>query len=190
MNKEEITKYLGELNERLKEKDIKGQIGLYGGTVMCLAFNARSVTKDIDAIFEPKQVIYDIAKKMAEEHKMPADWLNDSVKGFVRPNSEMRVFENMSNLTVYVPSPEYMLAMKCMSARLTGTTDEDDIVFLVRYLKLKKVNQVLDIILKYFPENMIMPKILNHLKLWSKSFRICLKCSALQSRKVLGFVWK
>lgn len=158
MNKEEITKYLFELNERLKEKNIKGQIGLYGGTVMCLAFNARSATKDIDAIFEPKQIIYEIAKQMAKEHNLSSDWLNDSVKGFVRPKNEMRVFHNMSNLTVYVPSAEYMLAMKCMSARLTGSTDEEDIIFLVKHLNLKKAEQVLDIILKYFPENMIMPK--------------------------------
>ena len=158
MNKKEIKEYLTELNERLKNRGIKGQIGLYGGTVMCLAFDARSSTKDIDAIFEPKKIIYDIAGQMAEEHNLPVDWLNDSVKGFVRPNNEMRVFMNMSNLTVYVPSPEYMLAMKCMSARLTGATDEDDIVFLIKYLNIIDVDQVIGIILKYFPENMIMPK--------------------------------
>jgi len=158
MDKREILKYLSELNERLKEKDIKGQIGLFGGTVMCLAFNARYATKDIDAIFEPKQVIYDIAKKIAEDYHLPPDWLNDSVKGFVTPNREMKVFRNLSNLTVYVPSAEYMLAMKCMSARLAGTKDKDDISFLIDHLKLDKVDDILNIIQKYFPPSTIQPK--------------------------------
>jgi hypothetical protein len=158
MDTVDILKYLRELNERLKTRDIKGQIGLFGGTVMCLAFNARSATKDIDAIFEPKQVIYDIARQMAQDYNLPADWLNDSVKGFVTPNREMKIFQNMSHLKVFIPSPEYMLAMKCMSLRLVGTKDEEDIRFLINYLKLENVDDILNIIQQYFPSNMIRPK--------------------------------
>lgn len=158
MDKKEIIKYLKELNARLEEKDTKGQIWLFGGTVMCLAFNARPATKDIDAIFEPKQVIYDIAKQMARDYNLPPDWLNDSVKGFVTPTREMKIFQNMSHLKIFVPSPEYMLAMKCMSVRLAGTKDKDDIIFLLNHLQLKNVNDILDIIQNYFPANMIRPK--------------------------------
>jgi len=103
-------------------------------------------------------VIYDIAKQIADDYKLPPDWLNDSVKGFVTPNREMTVFQNLSNLTVYVPSAEYMLAMKCMSARLAGTKDKNDIIFLIDHLKLNKVDDILNVIQKYFPPSMIQPK--------------------------------
>ncbi len=158
VDKTEILKYLRELNDRLKEKEIKGQIWLFGGTVMCLAFNARPATKDIDAIFEPKQVIYDLARQIAQDYNLPPDWLNDSVKGFVTPNREMKIFQNMSHLKIFIPSPEYMLAMKCISVRLTGTKDQDDITFLIKLLKLKNVDDILNIIQKYFPASMIRPK--------------------------------
>jgi len=158
VDKAEILMYLKELNKRLKAKDIKGQIWLFGGTVMCLAFNARSATKDIDAIFEPKQAIYDIAKQIARDYNLPPDWLNDSVKGFVTPNREMKIFQNMSHLKIFIPSPEYMLAMKCMSLRLAGTKDQDDVIFLLNHLKLKNVDDILNIIQKYFPASMIQPK--------------------------------
>ena len=53
MTAEEIEKYLRELNDELCAMKIKGEICLYGGAVMCLAFKARPATKDVDAIFEP-----------------------------------------------------------------------------------------------------------------------------------------
>lgn len=125
---------------------------------MCLAFNARKSTKDIDAIFKPKKIIYDLANEIAKEEELPIEWLNDSVKGFLSNNNQMRVFKNMSHLTVYIPSAEYMLAMKCVSARLTGSKDIEDVIFLLNYLKIKSVEQTLTIIQKYFPPNRILPK--------------------------------
>lgn len=158
MERKEILYYLEKLNDMLKDKDIKGQIGLYGGTVMCIAYNARKSTKDIDAIFEPKQVIYGMAKKISERYKLEQDWLNDSVKGFVSDNKDMKIFKCFSNLTVYIPSAEYMLAMKCMSARLTGTKDTEDIIYLINYLKIKSVDDTVKVVEKYFPQNLIQPK--------------------------------
>lgn len=35
MTAEEIKQYLAELNEELRLKDIKGEVSLYGGAVMC-----------------------------------------------------------------------------------------------------------------------------------------------------------
>lgn len=159
MDKSEITIYLNELNNRLKEQNIKGQIALFGGTVMCLSYNARPITKDIDAMFEPKQIINKIAKQIANENKLPENWLNDSVKGFVSQNSDMKVFKNLSNLIIYVPSEEYMLAMKCMSARLEEESqDRNDIDFLIDRLNLKNLESIIEIVLKYYPPDSIQPK--------------------------------
>jgi hypothetical protein len=54
-----------------------------------------------------------------------------------------------------MPVPEYLLAMKCMAARVGGTSDEPsdvvDIVFLIRHLKLKSASEVLNIVGQYYP---------------------------------------
>jgi len=44
---EEIKQYRAELNEELRAMDVKGEVCLYGGAVMCLVFDAtRSATRD------------------------------------------------------------------------------------------------------------------------------------------------
>jgi hypothetical protein len=44
----------------------------------------RRTTADADGVFEPKAVIYEAARRVAKRHeKLPADWLNDGVKGLL-----------------------------------------------------------------------------------------------------------
>ncbi|EDN72794.1 conserved hypothetical protein [Beggiatoa sp. SS] len=83
MTKQEIKNYLEQLNERLESTDIKGEICLYGGAVMCLVYNARPSTKDVDAIFEPVLKLRKAIEEVAHANNLNEDWLNDSVKGFV-----------------------------------------------------------------------------------------------------------
>ena len=47
---------------------------------MALAYSARRATRDLDAVFEPKQVIYEVAHQVGTRHGLPDDWLNDGVK--------------------------------------------------------------------------------------------------------------
>lgn len=44
MTADEITKYLTELNNELRLMNIKGEVCLYGGAVMCLVYDARPAT--------------------------------------------------------------------------------------------------------------------------------------------------
>ena len=77
----EIKKLFEKLNSRLKGEGIKGEIGIVGGAAMCLVYNVRESTKDVDAIFEPSSKIREIAEKIAQEEDIPTDWLNDGVNG-------------------------------------------------------------------------------------------------------------
>ena len=133
MTAEEIKQYLEELNDELRLMDIKGEVSLYGGAVMCLAFNARVATKDVDAIFHPTDVIREAAKRIAERHGLVYSWLNDGVKGYVVQHPRQILF-HMPNLTVFVPEPDYLLAMKAMAAR-ANTEDEADVLTLIRALE-------------------------------------------------------
>ena len=70
MKKEEIEQYLIELNDELRMMNIKGEVCLYGGAVMCLAYNARPATRDVDAIFEPVRYIRRAAGRIAEKQAL------------------------------------------------------------------------------------------------------------------------
>ncbi|MBI3016715.1 MAG: hypothetical protein HYY62_01765 [Deltaproteobacteria bacterium] len=50
-----------------------------------------------------------------------------------------------------------MLAMKCISARW-DTYDREDVIFLLRFLKLKSTKEVFKIIESYYPKKLIPPK--------------------------------
>lgn len=155
LSQSEITKALHDLAAELAAMDIKGELCLYGGAVLCLAYNARPMTKDVDAVFEPSTKVREAAKKVGEKLNWPADWLNDAVKGWVVPH-EKKVFLDLPGLKVFVPEPDYLLAMKTLAARVDAS-DREDVRFLVKALGLKGPAEVLDILLKYYPKERIKP---------------------------------
>jgi len=151
-------------NHKADDSTLTGEICLFGGTVMMLAFTARLTTKDVDALFQPTQTIRELARRIATDQHLPLDWLNDGVKGFVSIRHETTAgnLPQFPHLRLTMPVPEYLLAMKCMAARIGGTADEssdvNDIVFLVRHLELKSAKEVLDLVGQYYPANRIPMK--------------------------------
>jgi len=77
-----IKKLFKELNKELRKKDLIGEIGLCGGAVMCLVFDVRKATKDLDEIFEPTKEIRKAANKIAKKFNLDRNWLNDGAKAF------------------------------------------------------------------------------------------------------------
>jgi hypothetical protein len=155
LHKDQIADYLNALNDELKQNDIKGEICLYGGAVMCLVYDARPSTKDIDAIFHPSRLIREAAQKVAQKFNLSSDWLNDGVKGFVVEHQRTVIFD-LSNLSVYTPEPEYILAMKLLASRVDGM-DNTDIRFLIKKLQIKTAEETFAVIQKYYPKNIIKP---------------------------------
>jgi|ERR1043166_378045 predicted nucleotidyltransferase len=164
LSADQILRGLRSLSEELARQGIIGEICLFGGAVMVLAFAARLTTKDVDGIFQPTTVIREIARRIAEEQQLPANWLNDGVKGFLSARHETTSanLPQFKNLRLTVPVPEYLLAMKCMAARIGGTqgevSDVPDILFLIRNLGLKSAAEVLDLVSQYYPQDRIPVK--------------------------------
>jgi hypothetical protein len=153
MTADEIRQYLTELNEELRLIDIKGEVSLYGGAVMCLAFKTRPATRDVDAIFEPVREIRKAARKIAERHNLDIDWLNLAVKMFLVEH-ERQVLLDLSNLKVLVPEPDYLLAMKVLAFR-PDTSDSDDVQFLIEHLNLRSVADIVKIVSSYYPNKVV-----------------------------------
>jgi hypothetical protein len=155
MEREEIVAYLEELNTELARMDVVGELCLYGGAVMCVVYQARPSTKDVDAIFQPTSQMRQAAARVAERHDLRPDWLNDAVKGFVVQHAQ-RVLFDLPNLKVYVPEPDYLLAMKTLAARVEGT-DPEDVRFLINLLDLRSAEEVFAVLERYYPRQRIKP---------------------------------
>lgn len=164
LTREQILRALESLSDKLRDQNIIGELCLFGGTVMVLAYNARLSTKDVDAIFQPSAAIRAAATAIADEQDLPQHWLNDGVKGFISARHNLTTGElpQFSNLRLTMPVPEYLLAMKCMAARIGGYTGEasdiPDILFLLKHLNLKSADEVLRIVAEYYPANQIPVK--------------------------------
>jgi hypothetical protein len=157
LSAEKIRDLFHALDVELAKRQVIGEIGLCGGAVMCLVFQTRKATKDVDAIFEPAREIRQAAKAISGAYDVPEDWLNDAAKGFFFSEPPRVPVLSLSHLRVWAPGPDYMLAMKCLAARF-DTHDRDDVMFLIKHLGLTKSNQVFDIVKKYCPQRLVPAK--------------------------------
>jgi hypothetical protein len=161
LSTKEIGRLLELLNVELGKAGTKGDLFLVGGAVMCLAYNARASTRDIDAFFRPVKQVREAVLKVASQAGAEPDWLNDAVKGFMSEAGEFAAFLELDHLRVMVAQPEYLLAMKCLSMRIgVEFHDEDDVRFLLRYLNVETYTRALEIITRFYPEERFPPKTL------------------------------
>lgn len=155
----DIRRLLELLDAELAAQDADGEIYLVGGAVMCMVFDAREATKDVDAFFKPARLIREAAARVAVQAGVPDDWLNDAVKGYLSPRGEFDRFLELGHLKVFVAHPRYLLAMKCASMRLGEEFhDLDDVRYLLRYLNVTTAEEALSIVTLYFDESQLLPK--------------------------------
>lgn len=139
------------LDADLAAHDIEGELYLVGGAVMCLAFNARDSTNDVDALFEPARAVREAAARVAAAAGVDASWLNDAVKGYLSPRGDFETFLELAHLKVFIAHPRYLLAMKCAALRLGEEFhDLDDVRYLLRYLNVSTADEALAIVTQYF----------------------------------------
>lgn len=147
------------LDADLAAHDIEGELYLVGGAVMCLAFNARDSTNDVDALFEPARAVREAAARVAAAAGVDASWLNDAVKGYLSPRGDFETFLELAHLKVFIAHPRYLLAMKCAALRLGEEFhDLDDVRYLLRYLNVSTADEALAIVTQYFDASQLPSK--------------------------------
>ncbi|WP_156040220.1 hypothetical protein [Alicyclobacillus macrosporangiidus] len=115
------------------------------------------MTKDVDAYLgENAEAVREAARRVARREGLDENWLNDGVKGFFYGTPPQTVVAEFPGLRVYSVTPEYMIAMKAVAGR---AEDVRDLKHLVKFLRLKNKEQVLEIIEKYVPPRLLTPKI-------------------------------
>jgi hypothetical protein len=123
------------LSDELRSLGAKAELFLVGGAVMCLAYNTRPSTRDVDAVFRPSGEVCKATARAARRAGVNPDWLNDAVKGFLSAQGELAPFLELDYLNVMLVQPEYMLAMKCLTMRIGKEFHgDDDVRCLLRHL--------------------------------------------------------
>lgn len=158
LDAERVRELLQELGQRLDAQGLHCRMFIVGGAAMALAYNRDRLTRDIDAVFEPKAVVYEEARRMADERNLPVGWLNDGAKGFMPgpDRGKVRAGLDAPGISVQVASPEYMFAMKAAAAR--SEQDHDDLVTLIDHLGIGSVDEAFARIEQYYPRQRLQPK--------------------------------
>jgi hypothetical protein len=145
-------------------------IALYGGSCLMLVSNFRLSSEDVDAVALADQAFIDEAARLIAARKgWPDSWLSDGVRTYLSPlvkGHAAHAFygtypnEAKPGLRVYVPTPEYMLAMKLMSMRIEpGGKDLDDILSLMQVVGLHDRAEIVAFAARFYPDARISGKL-------------------------------
>lgn len=144
MERGEIVDALTALAAELDRRGVSAEMYVVGGAAIALVFDDRRATRDIDAIFEPKSVVYEAAAGVGERLGLPGGWLNDAVKGFLAGEDPSATpILDLPGLRCLVASPRTLLALKVLAHRVGE--DEDDVRLLAEHLGLAGADEVLAI---------------------------------------------
>jgi hypothetical protein len=146
------------------------ELAVYGGAAIVLAFDFRKATRDVGAVITgDPAALRRYAVAVADERGWDRDRLNDAVKGFVSARSaeNLRLFrsypsEGAPGLRVFVPTAEYLLAMKCLAMRIAepdGGRDLVDILQLMRITGLTTKDALVELIEGLYPRRLITPRV-------------------------------
>lgn len=156
---------LAELGQLAHDAGRVIDVAVYGGSCLMLVSNFRVATADVDAVAAVDQGLLDTAAQtIAARRGWPRDWLNDGVRTYLSPNVEgfaqhtlFRTYpdEQTPGLRVFVPTAEYMLAMKLMALRIdpgSGRNDREDILNLMQVTGMKEKADIVQFAARFYPE--------------------------------------
>jgi hypothetical protein len=162
---ERVGDALTELGQIAYEAGRVIDIATYDGSCLMLVSNFRIATADVDAVAAEDQDFIDSAAQTIAAHRSwPRDWLNDGVRTYLSPlvdgfeqHTLFRTYprEETPGLRVFVPTAEYMLAMKVMALRLdpgAGKSDLEDIPSLMQVTGMKEKSDILRFASRFYPE--------------------------------------
>jgi hypothetical protein len=162
-----------ELGLRAQHEGKVVELAIYGGSALMLALNFRVSTQDVDAVVEGDQeTVTRLAEDIDRVRNWPNEWLNDGVRTYLSPqvnglherHSLFRAYpsEQRPGLRVFVPSPEYLLAMKLMSMRIDPAGNKSDVADILNFLDIVGFTiekEVIDFAASFYPEAKLSPRL-------------------------------
>ena len=153
MTRGDLINALTDLGHQLAQRGIQARLYVVGGAVMVLAHDSRDATADIDGDFYPHDEVIDVARDVARDRGLPADWLNAAARGFIPVfrSPEWRPLFTFGTLDVLAADDRTMLAMKIRASR--GRRDEPDIALLLERCQITTADEAFALYDEYFPED-------------------------------------
>ena len=143
----------------LRDRNLIGEIAVYGGTAILLQFPWRTATDDVDAVFSSGEA--------EASMKDAAAYVNNAVGGFT-PESESDDFfllqgdyprGDRPGLKVFMAKPEYLCAMKLKALTRASFEDRDfnDLVELASTAGIEDAEQLMDLFFRFYPDEELDP---------------------------------
>lgn len=156
ITRDQMEIYLREVGGEIDARGMLGEILIVGGAYMTLVLSARVSTKDVDAVIggDPNAV-RSAAAIVARRHGLPDDWINDAAKGFLYRTPKTTLWAQYPGLRIYMPTPDYIFAMKATAAR---PGDFADLITLKSVLALSSFDEAARIVDRYTPASRIRPQ--------------------------------
>lgn len=157
LNKKFILDVLEKLNEELCSRNEFLEITIYGGSSLCLLTSFRDSTYDIDTVSSNNELL----KECLISIGVTGDLVNTDMDAFINKIEDLEVYKEYSNLTVNVPTLEYLVALKCRSSR---SKDLDDLKHLCGLLGIKDLNELKSIFIRFYSPIMFNDRRIKFLK--------------------------
>jgi hypothetical protein len=150
---QELATLLNDLGATLLRNGVTAEIMIYGGAVMCMEYGARASTTDIDYTYD-NQYVSRYADEVGKHYGLDKGWINSAVQDIVRGDMIHREVAKtlyFGALTINIPTPQQMLAMKLYAARMgEDFVDLQDAIFLARHLGITKRIELDGVLKTYF----------------------------------------
>lgn len=135
MDRADIERAFGLLDEELAVRQVQAHIVLVGGAALALGFSAREATRDVDVILiesNDQDAFRAAVVKVGHRMDLAPDWLNDRARVFATAITCGADLWTGGALKVSTASSEQLLGMKLSALR--DDVDYDDAALLLRNL--------------------------------------------------------
>lgn len=152
LTRDDMIEGLRELVRELHARGEAGGVRIVGGAAMLLRYyGERRVTPDIDAKLHPEAPAIRIAEDIARRRGWNDDWLNAKAATFIPIAIDVgwEPLYDDDDVSVWVISPEALLAMKIRASR--PTRDDADIAMLLAITGIHTVDEAEALYERYYP---------------------------------------
>ncbi len=153
----------------------KLDVAVYGGSALMLASNFRYASEDVDARVVDRpwpEWLTEAVARIGRELRLDEDWFNDGVLFHLSRHAsdetdhvEFGTFPRGAaevGLRVFVPTAEYMLALKLKAMRVLdpakGAQEAADIRNLMRVVGVDTPEEAIELMGRYFPQSASSPE--------------------------------
>jgi hypothetical protein len=170
MDAETVIRAFEVMGRYLRDRQVLGEVAVYGGSAILLQFDWRKTSEDVDAVVIDGR--HESEVKQAVEHAadvlgLPRDWLNNWVGMYTRLAEQPDDFKALGTyptgenpgLRVVAAKPEYLCAMKlkALERETLDNRDFEDAVGLGAEIGIETADDLTRLYESFFPDEELSP---------------------------------